>query len=366
MDPSEPISTIVIMAGGTGGHIFPALATAVELKNRGYKIHWLGSFNSMEAELIPNYGFDISFLPVMGLRGKKIKLLLKAPWYLTISLLKAIKVLREKKPICVLGMGGYVTGPGGVAARLLGIPLIVHEQNAVVGLTNKLLSNIATRLLQAFPGTFSEQNPGIVKKTFTTGNPVRASIRVTAEYKPSIPLKLLVLGGSRGAMAINNLIPKVIGNSKGQVIAWHQTGKSNIEQSFQVYRATPNLTMELHRIEPFINDMAQAYAWADIVLCRSGALTVSELAAAGRPAILVPFPYAVDDHQTMNGRYLVDQGAALMIQQHELNEDALTTLLLELCNNPARLTTMAASAKKAAREQATTIVADRCLEVSYD
>ncbi|MDD7804052.1 MAG: undecaprenyldiphospho-muramoylpentapeptide beta-N-acetylglucosaminyltransferase [Endozoicomonas sp. (ex Botrylloides leachii)] len=359
-------STIVIMAGGTGGHIFPALATASELKSRGYNIHWLGTINSMESELVPQYGFDISFIPVTGLRGKKIGLLLQAPWRLIVSLLRAIKVLRQIRPICVLGMGGYVTGPGGIAARLLNIPLVIHEQNAITGLTNKLLSNIATRLLEAFPGTFLDQKARTTKKIFTTGNPVRESIAEYSAYDVGTPLKLLVLGGSRGAVAINDVVPKVIANCKGRVIIWHQTGKNNLARSQQSYRELFGERIDLYRVEPFINDMAKAYAWADVVLCRSGALTVSELAAAGRPAILVPFPYAVDDHQTVNGRYLVDQGAAWMIKQQHLDEDALTTLLLELSNDHTRLNAMAAAAKAAGQLKATKMVADHCLEVSHD
>ncbi len=357
--------TIVVMAGGTGGHIFPALATATELQARGYCIHWLGTPGSMEAEIVPRYGFDISFIPVTGLRGKKLETLFKAPWRLVCSLMKAIVMLKQKKPICVLGMGGYVTGPGGVAARLLGIPLVIHEQNAVPGLTNKLLSKVATRVLEAFPGTFpvSPDNRRIKRKVFTTGNPVRSTLALSSDYQAGKPLKLLVLGGSRGAVAINQVIPPLFAGCKGNLDVWHQTGKHNIAATLSAYKAQ-NMTEKPYKVESFIDDMAAAYYWADIVLCRSGALTVSELAVAGRPAILVPYPHAVDDHQSVNGRYLVDEGAALMIQQKDLDANMLITLLTGLGNDPSRLAAMAASAKAVGKAQATCDVAEHCLEVS--
>lgn len=364
MAANEQASTIVVMAGGTGGHIFPALATATELAARGYNVHWLGTADSMEAELVPQYGFGISFIPVTGLRRTSIKFLLKAPWCVGVSLLKAMAVLKRQQPICVLGMGGYVTGPGGIAAKLMGVPLIIHEQNAVPGLTNRLLSLVASRVLEAFPNTFSKKKTFGMKKTiFTTGNPVRASMCQQHSYVAGKPLKLLVLGGSRGAVAINNLMPQVFVLCQGRLNIFHQAGKNNIDQCLATYKELSVQVGDSCRVEAFIDDMAQAYAWADIVLCRSGALTVSELAAVGRPAILVPYPYAVDDHQTVNGHYLVDQGAALMIQQNQLDENCLATLLMDLESDPARLESMAVSAKAAGRIHAAQVVADHCLEV---
>ena len=237
----------------------------------------------------------------------------------------------------------------------------------LLGLTNKLLSKIATRLLEAFPETFSTQRSGIADKLYTTGNPIRTSFSDIKPYDTSSPLKLLVVGGSRGAMALNQLIPKILVLSEGQVTVWHQTGIANIDACRKMYDELPPHLQSLCRVAPFIDDMAQAYEWANIVLCRSGALTVAELAAAGRPSILIPFPYAVDDHQTANGRYLVDKGAAFMIQQQELSENALTTLLLELGSTPERLRNMAASAKLAGQLKATHVVANHCEEVcGYD
>ncbi len=353
MDKTSPV--VVFMAGGTGGHIFPALATAEALQQQGCRIHWLGTPDSMEAELVPKHGFDISFIPVTGLRGKGISFLLKAPWKLAASLLKAIRVLRQQKPVCVVGMGGYVTGPGGVAARMLGIPLVIHEQNAVAGLTNRLLAKIASRVLQAFPGTFDQQS-----NVFLTGNPVRQVIADIPPSQSQRPLRLLVVGGSRGAVAINRLVPEVLKQLDGRVSVWHQTGSNNLVECRASYEK-----LGIHgRINAFIDDMAEAYDWADLVLCRSGALTVAELAVAGRPAILVPFPYAVDDHQTANGRYLVDRGAALMVQQNELTVESLIDMIQQLVDHPEQLDAMATAARSAGLAQATQDVARHCLEVS--
>ncbi|MFK0572870.1 undecaprenyldiphospho-muramoylpentapeptide beta-N-acetylglucosaminyltransferase [Endozoicomonas sp.] len=351
---------VVIMAGGTGGHIFPGLATAQGLIKQGYRVHWLGTPGSMEAELVPKHGIDISFIPVTGLRGKGLGFLLKAPWRLMVSLVKAIRVLRTHKPVCVVGMGGYVTGPGGVAARLLGIPLVVHEQNAIAGLTNKLLARIATRVLEAFPGTFVRVSASVAKKALLTGNPVRPDIVAVPACKPRSPLRLLVVGGSRGALAINELTPQVLKKCGGRVEVWHQTGKGTLDQSKDIYQ---QLGVS-GRVEPFIDDMARAYEWADLVLCRSGALTIAELAAAGKPGILIPFPHAVDDHQTVNGHYLVDRGAALMVQQKDLDVDSLTNMILELADNPDRLEVMALSAKSASLPQATDDVVRYCLDAA--
>lgn len=363
--------TIIIMAGGTGGHIFPALATAQELRERGFHIHWLGTPDSMEAELVPKYGFDISYLPVTGLRGKGLVFLMKAPWKISVSLLRAMRILRQQKPVCVLGMGGYVTGPGGIAARMLRMPLIIHEQNAIVGFTNKILAKMSNRVLEAFPGTFLDTgiNTDIV---FHTGNPVRLDIQTTVgdlSKGDSRPVKLLIVGGSRGAQAFNKVVPETLAQLNdlydGKLVSclevWHQTGKGNLDETLTLYS-------QHHvngRVETFIDDMAEAYNWADIILCRSGALTVSELAVAGRPSILVPYPYAVDDHQTANGRYLVDQKAALMVQQNELNKDSLAKMLQELINDYSRLERMAIAARSVGKPESTRQVADHCMEVAH-
>lgn len=355
--------TIVVMAGGTGGHIFPALATAQELKAKGFTIHWLGTSGSMEASLVPKYGFDISFLPVTGLRGKGLGFLIRAPWRISVSLMRAVRALRQHNPVCVLGMGGYVTGPGGLAARLLGVPLIIHEQNAIAGLTNKLLARISSRVLEAFPGTFKDT--GIkTSKVFYTGNPVRTDIQSvvqTLQGRENAPVRLLVVGGSRGAQVFNQTLPGALAKLNGNAVkVWHQTGKGKLEETRQQYRE--------HkvdgRVEEFIDDMAEAYDWADLVLCRSGALTVSELSVAGRASVLVPYPYAVDDHQTANGRFLVEKNAAVMMQQNKLDEGSLSRMLQELIENRSRLEQMGAAARSIAMPESTRQVAEHCLEVA--
>ncbi|WP_252179350.1 undecaprenyldiphospho-muramoylpentapeptide beta-N-acetylglucosaminyltransferase [Endozoicomonas sp. 4G] len=357
--------TVLIMAGGTGGHIFPALATARELEQRGYAVRWLGTANSMEAELVPRHGFEISFIPVTGLRGKGLSFLLKAPLRLTVSLVRALKVIRSCNPVCVLGMGGFVTGPGGIASRLLGVPLVIHEQNAIAGFTNKVLSRIACKVLLAFPGAFGAMTGSMKRsgKLVLTGNPVRTDIADLDIPSPlnDRTLKLLVVGGSRGAVAINELVPKVLTRFKGYIEVWHQTGENNLDATRESYRT---LGVE-GRVEPFIEDMASAYEWADLVICRAGALTVSELAMARRAAILVPYPHAVDDHQTVNGQYLVNQGAAMMVQQKDLNENCLTDMLENIVGNPEQLLAMAEAAGSVAKPTAAEEVADHCLEVAH-
>lgn len=358
---SEQAPTVVIMAGGTGGHIFPGLAAADEFKRRGYHVSWLGTPNSMEAKLVPQHGIDIELLPVTGLRGKGIKFLLQAPVRLTISLLKAMKTLHRLKPVCVVGMGGYVTGPGGIAAWLMNIPLIIHEQNAIAGFTNKQLAKLCTSVLCAFPGAFGAAQAN-TQKYHLTGNPVRAEISAVPPLtrEDGTPLNLLVVGGSRGAQVINEAMPKVLAQCGGMVEVWHQTGEANVDACKNEY-----LNQQVAgRVEPFISDMATAYRWADLVVCRAGALTVAELAAAGRPSILIPFPWAVDDHQTVNGQYLVDRGAAQMILQRDLKEDKLTHMIVELTQNSQQLLQMAQNAKYAALPHATTMVVDRCLQAA--
>lgn len=357
---AEQAPVIMIMAGGTGGHIFPGLATAKALMAQGYHIHWLGTPNSMEAELVPKHGIDISFIPVTGLRGKGVKYLLKAPWLVAQSLRKAMAVLKQHRPVCVVGMGGYVTGPGGVAAKLLGIPLVIHEQNAVAGLTNKLLSKIATRVLEAFPKALKTEDNQ--HKVFLTGNPVRTDIAAIKPVKCAQPVRVLVLGGSRGALAINKVMPDVVKRLRDRITVWHQTGALTYDETLADYQACD----AQGRVAAFIDDMAAAYEWADIVVCRAGALTVAELAAAGRGAILIPFPFAVDDHQTVNGQYLTAHQAAIMIQQRDLTVDHLTDILVNLLDNPSQIEAMGLAAKLVGLPHATEEVAHHCIEVAHE
>lgn len=358
---------IVIMAGGTGGHVFPALAVARELRERGHEVSWLGTRRGLEAELVPQAGFPIDFISISGLRGKGLVGWLLAPWRLSVALLQALSVLRRRRPAIVLGMGGFVTGPGGVAAKLSGRPLVIHEQNAIAGLTNRLLSYLAVTVLEAFPDTF---NGGHVR---FTGNPVRSDIMQVAEPDSryaahSGPIRLFVLGGSLGAMVFNQTLPKALAllpeSIRPQVR--HQTGKKHLQITEESY-AEAGVNAELL---PFIDDMAAMYEWADLVLCRSGALTVSELAMAGAPAVLVPFPYAVDDHQSANGRYLADEGAAQLVQQNTLDEEKLAGMLRGFCAEPEqgrmKLCEMAKQARKLARPEATNDVVMACLEAAIE
>jgi len=356
---------ILIMAGGTGGHVMPALAVARVLRARGAEVRWLGTRRGLESTLVPRAGFDIAYVSVSGLRGKGVLSWVTAPFKLSIALAQALLTVRRLRPTAVLGMGGFVTGPGGLASWLLRRPLVVHEQNAVAGLTNRLLAPLAKRVLAAFPGTF-----GSGRKVEVTGNPVRLEIArlpsPNARYATHEgPLRVLVIGGSLGARALNELVPTALArlarDERPEV--WHQSGRALNEQTRTAYAAA-GLTAH---VEAFIDDMAAAYAWADLVICRAGALTVSELAAAGVAALLVPFPYAVDDHQTANARFLADAGAAWLIQQRDLTADRLADLLRESASaqGHARLLDMARAGRALARPNAAERVAERCLEVAH-
>ena len=349
---------VLIMAGGTGGHVFPALACAREFQARGYAVHWLGTPRGIENELVPQAGLPLHLINVSGLRGKSKLALLKAPFQLLRSLLQARRIVRELHPVCVLGMGGYVTGPGGLAARLAGVPLIIHEQNAVAGTANRLLSRIANRICEAFPNTFAATD-----KRRTTGNPVREELFLETPREPLAgrKLKLLVLGGSLGAEPLNKLLPaaleKIPADLRPQV--FHQAGKQHADITAERYR---DAAVEAE-VAPFIKDMARAYGWADLVVCRAGALTVSELAAAGLPSFLVPLPHAIDDHQCRNAEYLAKEGAAVLLPQHATDADTLAAQLTEVLMHPEKLNVMGATARRLAKPDATRTVVDICQEV---
>ncbi len=358
---------ILIMAGGTGGHVFPALAVAGELEARGAEVSWLGTRHGLEAEVVPAAGLPIDYISISGLRGKGLAGWLLAPWRLTLALVQALRIVARRRPTAVLGMGGFVTGPGGVAAKLSGIPLIIHEQNAVAGLTNRLLSRIADQVLEAFPGVFPGEN------VQHTGNPVRGDIMQLDEPVDRYAqrqgrIRLFVLGGSLGAMVFNETLPKALAMMPETIRpeVRHQTGKRNFELTVQRY-AEAGVEAELM---PFIDDMATEYARADLVLCRAGALTVSELAAAGVPALLVPYPHAVDDHQSANGRYLAEAGAAELLPQSTLSAESLAAVLSTYCEFPERgrerLLDMAQRAKVLAKPEATRCVAEICLVAGHE
>ncbi|AXO89660.1 undecaprenyldiphospho-muramoylpentapeptide beta-N-acetylglucosaminyltransferase [Pseudomonas parafulva] len=351
---------VLIMAGGTGGHVFPALACAREFQARGYSVHWLGTPRGIENELVPQAGLPLHLIQVSGLRGKGKLSLLKAPFTLVKAVLQARRIIRELQPVCVLGFGGYVTGPGGVAARLCGVPLVIHEQNARAGTANRLLVPLAARVCEAFPDTFEAS-----EKRRTTGNPVRRELFLES---PRLPLaerraRLLVLGGSLGAEPLNKLLPKALSEVSVDLRpeVFHQAGKPHAEVTAERYREAG---IEA-QVEPFIKDMAHAYGWADMVVCRAGALTVSELAAAGLPSMLVPLPHAIDDHQTHNAQYLAREGAAFLLPQATTGAAQLAERLNEVLMQPEKLDTMAGTARRLAKPAATSTVVDICLEVAH-
>ena len=352
----------LMMAGGTGGHVFPALATARALEARGHQVYWLGASGGMEQRLIGETDIPLSLIHISGLRGKGKLALVLAPFRLMRALGEAFTILRRIRPDCVVGMGGFVTGPGGVAAWLNRTPLVIHEQNAIAGMTNRILVRFAETVLEAFPGSFG---PKVV--TRCTGNPVRedlASLPVPEKRLADREgaLRLLVIGGSLGAQVFNEQLPEALAMlpEGDRPVVRHQCGERHAEVAKQAY--------EEHgveaAVEPFIKDMAEAYQWADLVLCRAGALTVSELCAAGIGAVLVPFPHAVDDHQTKNGQQMVSAKAAILIPQAKMTPAVLAETLGDLARNRDRVNKMAKAARTLARPDATERVVNYCLEAA--
>ena len=360
------VPCVMIMAGGTGGHIFPALSLAGELRRRGCRIVWLGTRAGIEARLVPAAGYAIEWIDIGGLRGKGLATLLAAPWRLLRALLQALSAVRRHRPLVVVGLGGYVTGPGGLAAWLTGRPLVIHEQNAVAGLTNRLLARLASRVLEAFAGSFGDR--GAVR---TVGNPVRREFfelpppaaRRAARAVDDDLLRILVVGGSQGAERLNRVVPAAIcalrsAHGAPAVGVRHQSGARMLESTQQAY-VEAGVTAE---VSAFIDDIAAAYAAADLVICRAGALTVSEIAAAGVAAVLVPYAAAVDDHQTRNAGQLVDCGAAVLIAERDFDVARLVAQLQRLTRDRSLLLSMAERARAFARPQATGELADACLE----
>lgn len=317
---------LLVMAGGTGGHVFPGLAVANMLREQGWEIHWLGCATRMEADLVPRHNIDISYIDVEGVRGNGIVRLLKAPFKLMRSVWQAKRVIKQFKPDVILGMGGFASGPGGIAAKIAGIPLVLHEQNAVAGMTNRYLAKMATKVMVAFDGALQEHNPQVV------GNPVRQDIvslgRLTpqqSEIQSKESLKILLIGGSLGARALNEMLPQTLPLLDDvNLVLKHQAGKNNSGDVISAYQEAVDDCESYIEVTDFIDDMAAAYQWADMIICRAGALTVSEVAAVGLPAIFVPLPYAVDDHQTKNAQALSDQGAAVVMQQSLMTPQSLS------------------------------------------
>ena len=353
---------VLIMAGGTGGHVFPALALARLLRTRHRDVVWLGTRRGLEARVVPAEGLPIEWLGVGGLRGKGLASLLKAPFMLARSLWEALRVMRRVRPAVVVGLGGFVTGPGGLAAWLCRRPLVIHEQNSIAGFTNRCLAPLAREALTAFPTALAGR-----PRVRMIGNPVREDILALPAPAQRFAgregaVRLLVVGGSLGASRLNQVVPQALSQLSGaadapRFIVRHQAGEKLIDAGRAAYQSA-GVEGE---VTPFIADMAQALGWADLVICRAGALTVAELAAAGVGAILVPYPHAVDDHQTHNARYLVEAGAARRIADAELTPAVLAGLLRELCGGRAQLLSMAQAARSLSMPEAAQQMLEACL-----
>jgi len=388
-----PRKEIMIMAGGTGGHVYPALAVADYLRDQGVPLFWLGAPRGIENRVVPAHGIELLTVKVSGVRGKDWRRKLMAPLTILGAIAQALRICRQRRPAAALGMGGFASGPGAIAAWLLRIPLLIHEQNRVAGTTNRILSRFAVKIMQGFPGTFRDS-----AKVITTGNPVRRAIvdlsaapsggsaargqsnitlgrggapgRAEVTPTPAAPtrapaqLNVLVLGGSQGARQLNRLAPRGLNRLQHRlkVNVWHQCGARHVAETQRVYAG---LQLDQPRIDPFITDMAAAYSWADIAVCRAGALTIAELCAAGLPSILVPLPHAIDDHQRANASYLCDAGAAVLLPESELTETAVAELLWQLCGTNNRLSAMAQQARQCAFPAAAQAVGSLCLEYAH-
>jgi len=344
--------TILIMAGGTGGHVFPGLAVADEMRGRGWKVVWMGAQTGLEARLVPARGYPVEWIRAVALRGKGLMAKLLLPLHLLVGFWQSASAIRRVKPDVVLGMGGYVAFPGGMMASLLACPLAVHEQNAIAGLTNRVLAGVADRAMVAFPDA--------LKSAEWTGNPVRAEIAAIpapeARYaERGGPLRLLVVGGSLGAQVLNEVVPRALALVQRDFSVLHQSGEKNLANLKGNYESAG----VRGECVAFIDDMARAYGEADLVICRAGAMTVSELSAGGLASVLVPFPFAVDDHQTANARFLADRGAAILLPQKDLAPERLAGLIRSL--DRQALVAMARKARALGKPDAARIVADRCV-----
>ncbi|HFC92376.1 MAG TPA: undecaprenyldiphospho-muramoylpentapeptide beta-N-acetylglucosaminyltransferase [Leucothrix mucor] len=362
---------ILITAGGTGGHVYPGLAVARALIKQDIPVVWMGTHKGLEARVIPAAGIEMAWLDVNGLRGKGLMTLLAAPVKLIKALFQSIGIMRKHRPVAVLGMGGFVAGPGGLVASLMGIPVVIHEQNAVAGLTNKLLSKFSKKILEGFPQTFPKSATATKQnKIIAIGNPVRKEITAIAPPEKRLAgrdsaIRLLIIGGSLGAQALNEIVPQALAelgeNIRPKVR--HQAGKGKDATTQADYKAVGVDAL----VTPFIEDMSEAYEWADLIICRAGALTIAEVAAAGLASILVPYPYAVDDHQTANGAYLSDNGAAILMQQTEFNKDSASKVLQSLLTDREKIVSMSIKARKLAKPTATDEVAAICAQLAgYD
>lgn len=349
---------VLIMAGGTGGHIFPGLAVAEALRHRNIPVRWLGAEGGMETRTVPEAGIELDLVAITGLRGKGVMRWIRMPLMLLKAVWQARRLLEANKPGCALSFGGYAAAPGGIAAWTKGIPVLVHEQNRIPGMTNRLLTKFARTVLQGFPGTFPPAMGAI-----DSGNPVRGDVAALEDPKTRLqgrqgPIRILVTGGSQGAQVLNLNVPAALKLLPASIEyeVRHQAGAKQVDEAVRAY-GDAGVSAD---IQPFIKDMAEAYAWADLVICRSGALTVAELAAAGVASVLVPFAYAVDDHQTRNAEYLSEAGAAIIVPQATLAAEPLANVLEPLLTDRGQLLSMSLAARQKALPHAAETVAESC------
>ena len=360
---------LLVMAGGTGGHVYPALAVAEAMRAKGWLVDWVGTERGLESRVVPSNDFALHVLPVRGLRGKGLLFKAMSAGLLVASLFESLLLIRRLHPDVVLGMGGYVAGPAGIAAWLLRKPLVIHEQNAVAGTTNRWLAPLARRVLCGLSGAFDD-----VAKAQLVGNPVRKEIvacfdapaLIPSEFSAERPLRLLVLGGSLGSIPLNEGVPAALetlnDEQLGLLSVHHQCGSAHHDITVQRYSAVAKFNVD---VMPFVDDMSAAYQWADLVICRAGALTVAELAVTGTPSILVPLPHAIDDHQTRNAQALSSQGAAQLVRQIDMTPARLGKLITSYLEIPSRLQMMAAKARDVAKPQATDAVVGALEEVAH-
>ena len=354
---------MMIMAGGTGGHVFPALAVAKSLSAKGTQITWLGTKRGLEASVIPANDIAIEWVSVEGLRGKGAVSLLLAPFKLLRAMWQSASAIHRTKPDCVLGMGGFVAGPGGLMARIMGKPLIVHEQNAVAGLTNKYLAKIASRVLTGFPKVLD-----LPESAVWLGNPVRDEIdkaniaNSLNEQSNSSVVNVLVIGGSQGAHSFNTKLPNIFAqlvSSQPPVSVWHQTGKGRNQEVIDLYE---KLELKNTKVTEFIEDMASAYQWADLLICRAGAMTIAECCAAAKPALLIPFPFSAGDHQIKNAKLMCDVGAGEMLLNEQIESPEMIEVLKQLLNDKSKLKDMGEHAYRLHKPNALVDVANVCEE----
>lgn len=362
---ADSLPVAMIMAGGTGGHVYPALAVAAELQRRGFQIHWFGTASGLEASVVPEAGYPLHCLNVLGLRGKGLMGRIRGALAVVGAVVAALSILRKLRPRVVLGMGGYAAGPGGLASWLLRRPLVIHEQNSVAGTTNRILYRLSNTILCAYPRAFGE------RQALHVGNPVRSELIAqsqSSEYRSrgaGDSLRLLVLGGSLGARPINELLPSTLALLQGRVRCEvvHQCGVAHVDTVNQDYARQQLDSVD---VQPFIRDMAAAYAWADLVVCRAGALTLSELTIMGRPSLMIPLPHAIDNHQFYNAQWLAQNGGGLLLPQADLGAEQLAEHIESLANEPEALNRMSIAARAIGMPEASARVAELCQEVSLE